>query len=172
MGKDKALIELDDQTLLSRAVDFCTTCCDEVLISSDSEAHKVDGIITIADEIKDCGPMGGIYSCLKESSNDWNFVLSVDVPYVEQEFVQALLKETNDFEAVIPLHHGKKEPLIALYNKNILTEIEQLLNAESFKMHFLLERLQTHFFDASGFLEKYPALFHNLNSPEDLIFPE
>lgn len=172
MGKDKALISIEDRTMLARAVDFCSLFCDEVLISSDQETHKTEGIRIIEDEWKDCGPMGGIYSCLKASIHSWNFVLSVDTPFVEQEFVHALLKEVNDFDAVVPFHYDKKEPLIALYHKNTLPEIEQLLKTGSYKIHFLLERVNTHFFNAGNYLLKYPRMFHNMNFPEDLKNPE
>ena len=168
MGRDKALIELDGKTLLQKAVDFCSTFCDEVLISSDSENHRVEGVRTIPDQFKDCGPMGGIYSCLKESSNEWNFVLSVDAPFVEQEFVDFLISVTANFDAVIPFHGGKKEPLIAIYNKRALLQFEQKINAGDYKLHFLLQELNTRLVDSSGWLSRFPDLFYNINYPSDL----
>lgn len=115
MGTDKALLELDGKTLLSHAVDLCSKFCDEILISSDAEEHRVGSHRLVADEVKDCGPMGGIYSCLKESANEWNFVLSVDSPFVTKDFVEFIKGEARNFDAVVPLHDGKKEPLIGFY---------------------------------------------------------
>ena len=168
MGRDKALIELDGKTLLQKAVDFCSTFCDEVLISSDSENHRVEGVRTIPDQFKDCGPMSGIYSCLKESSNEWNFVLSVDVPFVEQEFVDFLISTVSGFDAVVPVQAGKKEPLIALYNKRTSSQFESTIKTGNYKLHFLLQELKTHFADSDEWIKRYPRLFNNLNFPEDI----
>ena len=168
MGKDKALLQFEGNNLLDRAVDLCRTLCDEILISSDSAAHEINGLRRIADEQKDCGPMGGIYSCLKQSANEWNLVLSVDAPYVEPDFVRFLQKNTDEFEAVVPVHANKKEPLIALYKRNTLPVFEYLLDEGNYKMHFLLKKIKTNFVDADGWVDEYPKLFRNLNFPEDL----
>lgn len=168
MGRDKALIELESKTLLQRAVDFCSSFCDEVLISSDSESHQAGGKRTIPDEFKDCGPMGGIYSCLKQSSNEWAFVLSVDAPLVTKNFTEFLLSQTMDFDAVVPVHNGKKEPLIALYNRSTVPQFENQIKTGNYKLYFLLQKLKTHFVESSEWLKKYPNLFQNLNYPGDL----
>ncbi|MBN1986365.1 MAG: molybdenum cofactor guanylyltransferase [Prolixibacteraceae bacterium] len=167
MGTDKALLEVDGQTLLSRAVGFCQLFCNEVLISSNYEAHKVEGIQPIPDETKNCGPMGGIYSCLKHSKNEWNFVLSVDAPFVEVEFVRFLISHAGNFDAVVPFHQKGKEPLVALYHKNAIAAMLQQLSSGEYKMHFLLEKITTRFVDSQSWVEKFPRLFYNLNSPAD-----
>lgn len=168
MGTDKALLELEGKTLLSRAVDLCSTFCDEILISSDAEQHRVGAHRLVADEVKDCGPMGGIYSCLKESANEWNFVLSVDAPFVTKDFVEFLVSQTRDFDAVIPVNSGKKEPLIALYNKKILKDVKTQLDSGNYKMHFFLNRVHTNWLDSEEWLKHTPRLFHNLNYLEDM----
>ncbi len=168
MGSDKALIEIGGSRLLDRAVELCSSFCDEVLISSNSVEHDRKGIRRIEDERKNCGPMGGIYSCLKQSLNDWNFVLSVDAPFVEKDFVKFLKNNTQDFSAVVPVHHRKKEPLIAFYHRKTLPAFENLLNEGNYKMHFLLEKVSVNNVDSEEWLERYPKLFQNLNSPKDL----
>ncbi len=169
MGRDKALIELNGKTLLQRAVDFCSLFADEILISSNSPEHQLKGIQRVEDEIKDCGPIGGIYSCLKRSENDWNFVLSVDAPFVQPDFIHFLETNTGQNEAVVPVYDGKKEPLIAFYHKMALPKIEAKINAGNYKLHFLLEELNTNFVEVNEWLQKYPRLFTNLNFPEDII---
>ena len=168
MGRDKALMLYEGKSLLQRAVDFCSAFCDEVLISSGNKEHQIEGILRIDDEIENCGPIGGIYSCLKRSSNDWNFVLSVDAPFVQKDFVEYLKGETHSFDAVVPLHNGKKEPLIAFYHKRVLPEIKARIETGNYKLHFLLQQINTNFVESEEWLKKYPGLFRNLNYPEDL----
>ncbi|HSO89343.1 MAG TPA: molybdenum cofactor guanylyltransferase, partial [Draconibacterium sp.] len=78
MGTDKALLQIKGKTLLERAVEICNPVCNAILISSNNPEHEKYGYQIYPDEIKNCGPLGGIYSCLKKSDTDWNFILSVD----------------------------------------------------------------------------------------------
>ncbi|WP_303921854.1 molybdenum cofactor guanylyltransferase [Draconibacterium sediminis] len=168
MGTDKALLELGGKTLLERAIDLCKPFSSELLISSNHQAHTTFGYTVVEDEIKNCGPIGGIYSCLKRSSNDWNLVLSVDTPFVQKSFIDFLKEETRNFEAVVPVHEGKKEPLIAFYHKSTLREIRTMIEDGDYKLHFLLQKLNTNFAESGEWLKKYPKLFQNLNCPEDI----
>lgn len=168
MGVDKALLQLNEQTLLERAFNLLQPLCQTLLISSNNKNHSVLESEIIPDEIENCGPLGGIYSCLKESESEWNFVISVDSVFVEPEFVQFLIAEIGEFDAVIPTHSKGKEPLISLYHKNSLIEIEKMIHSRDFKMHNLLKTINTKFVDADKWVDKYPKLFHNLNRPEDL----
>ncbi len=168
MGHDKALFLYEGKSLLQRAVDFCSSFCDELLISSSNADHQIEGIYRVEDEIKNCGPIGGIYSCLKQSSNDWNFVLSVDAPFVQSDFIQFLKAETHNFDAVVPLHEGKKEPLIAFYHKRILPEIKAKIQVDNYRLYFLLQEINTNYVESGEWLKQYPSLFRNLNYPEDI----
>lgn len=168
MGTDKALLELGEETLLSRAVCLCSKVCNEILIGSDSEEHRINPHQLVADELKDCGPIGGIYSCLKQSTNELNFVLSVDAPFVTTGFIKNIVSQSKGFDAVVPVHSGKREPLIALYNKNILNDMKEQLDSGNYKMQFFLNRINTNWVDADEWLKNTPDLFHNLNFPEDI----
>ncbi len=168
MGTDKALLEMEGKTLVHRAVEFCKPFCNEILISSNNPKHMVEGATLINDEIEDCGPMGGIYSCLIQSKNEWNFVLSVDAVFIEHDFVNFLTSNANDCEAVIPIHKNGKEPLIALYHRKTANQLQLHLERQEFKMHFLLGKIKSCFVDSNQWIEKYPKLFFNFNSPEDL----
>ncbi|MBT3384266.1 MAG: molybdenum cofactor guanylyltransferase [Prolixibacteraceae bacterium] len=168
MGTDKTFLEINGQTLLERAIELCRPFCQTILISSNNKEHGKLGFEIIPDEINDCGPLGGIYSCLKNSETDWNFVISVDSVFAESEFVKFLASQTGSFDAIVPVYLKGKEPLIALYHKRSLTEISKMLDSGNFKMHDLLNKLNTKFVDTQNWLEKYPQLFRNLNRPEDL----
>ena len=169
MGTDKALIEINDKSLLENAIDLCKPISSSILISSNFEEHKKYSYEVIPDEIPDCGPIGGIYSCLKETETEWNFVLSVDSPFVELEFIRNLISEIDNTNAIVPIHSRGKEPLIALYHKNSLSEIEKRIKSGNYKMYDLVDTLSTKFVDSKKWLEKYPNLFHNINRPEDLV---
>jgi molybdenum cofactor guanylyltransferase len=170
MGTDKALLQIDGKTLLERAIEIFKPVCKKMVISSNNPEHEKYGYQIIPDEIKNCGPLSGIYSCLKKSDTDWNFIISVDAAFVTQDFVEFLISETGDFEAIIPVHKNGKEPLVALYHKNCVSVIQEKIELKDFKMQHLLNELNTKFIDVDSWIIKYPELFHNINRPEDLIF--
>lgn len=168
MGTDKALIQIYGKTLLERAIEICKPACSEILISSNNLTHENFGYKIIPDEIENCGPLGGIYSCLKPSETDWNFVLSVDAAFVEPEFISFIVSEIADFDAVVPFHKNGKEPLVAMYHKNGLAEMRKKLDSGNFKMQNLLNSINTKYVDSQVWVERYPEIFRNLNRPDDL----
>lgn len=168
MGTDKTFLELDGVTLLQRMIRLLQPLCKTLIISSNNPRHEKYGYKVIADEIKNCGPIGGIYSSLKQSKTDWNFVISVDAAFVEPEFVNCLFSDADGYDAIVPVHSKGKEPLIAFYNKSSLAKMEEMLQVGNYKMHNLLASINTKFVDSEEWVVKYPKLFHNLNRPEDL----
>jgi len=168
MGTDKALLQINGKTLLENAIGICKPACKEILISSNYPEHGKFGTKIIPDEFKNCGPLSGIYSCLKKSNTEWNFVISVDAAFVELLFIQYLINEIDDFDAIVPFHDKGKEPLISMYHKNGLAEMKKHLESGDFKMHNLLSTLNVKFVDSQNWVERFPEIFRNLNRPGDL----
>ncbi|WP_321368669.1 molybdenum cofactor guanylyltransferase [uncultured Draconibacterium sp.] len=168
MGTDKALLEIEGKTLLERAISLCKPFSSELLISSNHKSHTSFGYRVVEDEIKNCGPMGGIYSCLKQSDNAWNLVLSVDAAYINDNFLEFLISNAGDFDAVVPFTEKGAEPLIALYNKSICPAMEKKLQAGDYRVQNLLRESNTKWLDSGKLLEENKRLFTNLNRPEDL----
>lgn len=168
MGTDKVLLKVNEKTLLEQAIELVEPICNSILISSDNSEHEKFGYKIVPDEIKNCGPIGGIYSSLKKSETDWSFIISVDSPFVEKGFIHHLISEIDNSEAIIPIHKKGKEPLIGIYHKNCLLKIEKMMDLQHYKMHNLLRALKTKFVDSNAWVENYPKLFHNINRPEDL----
>jgi molybdopterin-guanine dinucleotide biosynthesis protein A len=168
MGTDKALLKLEGVTMLERVVELCKIGCENILISSNNPKHAKFGFPVVTDEFKNCGPISGIHAGLKKSETDWNFIISVDAPFVEPLFLNFLISEINDSDAVVPIHDKGKEPLIALYHKNCTLKIEKRILAGDFIMHDLVTSLNTKLVDSENWLEKYPKIFQNINRPCDL----
>ena len=168
MGKDKALIEINGQSFLSLVVNICSNVCKTILISSNNPNHQIKNFRIIQDEVEDCGPMAGIYSCLKQSETDWNIILSIDSVFVKPGFIKFLISKTGNFDVVVPVHNHKMEPLIALYHKNSLPKMNQMLNNGNYKMHNLLKKIQVNYVESAQWIENYPSIFVNINLLNDL----
>lgn len=168
MGTDKALLEVEGISLLEGMINKLKPLCSEIIISSNHKSHAKYGFPVYEDEVSDCGPIGGLYTCLAKSKTDWNLVVSVDSAYIEPEFLRFLVDNAADSDAVIPLWERGKEPLIALYKRSCITVLNQMINDRNYKMHNLFQLLKIKYVGADEWVKKYPKLFYNLNRPEDL----
>lgn len=176
MGKDKGLCQFNGKALVSYAIETMKPLCGNLIISANHfpEKYKQYGIPVISDEIKDIGPMGGIYTCLKNSTTQHNLVLSCDTPFVTTILLNHLLMQVKNEQIVAPAHHTfLMEPLSAYYATNVLDEIRKAIDNEDFKLINLLNnvRFKSVLMDRfTPFYDKYSFL--NINRPEDLTAAE
>lgn len=172
MGKDKGLCSFREKSLVMYAIEVLQPVCGRIIISANNVAgYHAFGYEVIPDEVSDIGPMGGLYSCLKQSTSTHNLVLSCDTPFVNTQLFTYLLQHLGDYMAVVPRHgEGFIEPLAAYYSIDILTEIEQAIERGAYKLMSLLQTVKVRevlvnqrqaFFSGQ--------LFHNLNTPDDLL---
>jgi molybdopterin-guanine dinucleotide biosynthesis protein A len=171
MGKDKGLCDFKGKALVAYAMDILQPLCGEIMISANHFPEKYDafGYPVIADEVKDIGPMGGIYSCLKKSKTQHNLILSCDTPFVSPAVFRLLLHKRENFQVVCPAHETfLLEPLSAYYNTNILGELEDAIRHEEYKMMRFFKRIRFKSVNIDTMPFFNDGLFLNINSPEDL----
>ncbi len=167
MGKDKAFLTIQEEPMLKRAISLIQPFCQTVSISGQNPAYNVFKLSVIADTYPGCGPIAGIHSCLSYSSTDWNLIVGVDLPFLNEELINYLILNMGEFDCIIPESNSGIEPLAGLYNKQILPKVESQIQCGDFKLMNMLGKLNACFLDCNELVEKYPRLFANLNRPED-----
>ncbi|MBI9097828.1 MAG: molybdenum cofactor guanylyltransferase [Spirochaetaceae bacterium] len=90
------------------------------------------------DIISDIGPLGGIYTALKNAASQQIFVTSCDMPLIKEEHIDTICAYS-EYDIVIPVYKGKYEMLFALYSKNCLPQIEKLIGEKQYKLTGLFE---------------------------------
>lgn len=167
MGTDKALLVFQNEPLLGHMKKLIEPFCNQVFISGHNSEYAGFDAPLIPDVFPECGPISGLYSCLKFSSSEWNLIVSVDSPFVNEELFSLLDSHATGCDCVIPKHKSGVEPLLGIYNKKCLPVIEEMIHAGDFKLMNLLARLNTSYIDCNSLIHKYPRLFFNLNCLED-----
>jgi molybdopterin-guanine dinucleotide biosynthesis protein A len=167
MGTDKSLLSIQNVPLLKRMIDLIDPFCFNVAVSGQNQEYSVFNVDLIPDLFDGCGPIAGLYSSLKYSSTEWNLIVSVDVPFVNEELISLLLAGAVRCDCVIPQHESGIEPLIAVYNKSSIPVIEEMIYSGDFKLMNLLTKLNTKYLDCNSLILKYPRIFLNLNRLED-----
>lgn len=119
MGRDKAMIELNGQTLLARAVKKVRRLgVAEIFISGrpggDYSAVEYPVLFDLEPGF---GPLGGIERALHECHSPLLLVLAVDLPQMTTEFLHKLMACCDLLTGVVPELEGRLEPLAAIYPK-------------------------------------------------------
>lgn len=164
MGQNKALLLLNGQTLVARAVAKLEAVCSSVAIAGGDENFAEYGRV-VKDGRPGCGPLGGLVAALESSEFDWNIFLPVDAPLVTAEFVRSLVVRclASTAIAVLPVVEERAEPLCAAYHRSALSGLRQALDAGRFKVTSAVE--------AAGRVEYFEvadggAQFANVNRPD------
>jgi len=145
MGAEKGLIHFKGKPMIEYAIEALSPFCDQIQISANSTSYNFLGFEVIEDEVPKSGPMGGIYSCMKHSKNELNFVLSCDMPLITPQIVSHIIEFTDSYEAAIPWHGGEYfEPLCAVYHKNILPEFKKFIQDGNFRIPDLIRNVNTY----------------------------
>ena len=167
MGTDKALLAFQGKPLLEHMIKLVEPFCDNIAISGQNFDYSTFGTKMIPDLYADCGPIAGVFSALKYSVSDWNLLVSVDVPFVNEELFLFLISNIGDYDCIIPKNISGVEPLIGLYHGRILPVIEELIKSGDYRLTNLLSKLNTRYLDCNDLIKKYPRLFMNINRLED-----
>ena len=160
MGTDKAELMLKGKPLLAWQVEKLRALgVKDVLISGD---YYLPDTKTVPDELPGCGPLGGIYSCLRAAANDRCLVLSVDTPLVPPSALYHLCQAHKEGVTVL-CHSNFQEPLLGIYDRKTVSAAYDLLTVGSAPVRSLDSRVNWATFDYVG-----PEEFlMNCNTPQD-----
>lgn len=171
MGTDKAFVEFGGCTLLARALQLATSTCSEAWIVGPRQRFASFGQV-VEDVFPNQGPLGGIHAALRTSNTDLNFLVAVDLPFVEVGFVRYLVDQAQSGKAMVtvPRAAGGCQPLCAIYRKPFADVAEQALQQAANKIDQLFAQVDVRAIEenemkAAGFS---PEIFRNLNTQEDL----
>jgi molybdenum cofactor guanylyltransferase len=170
MGEDKSLMLFRGRPLIMYAIEALSTLCDKVIISSNHPVYDFTGCDVWTDELPLHAPINGLYSCLKRTETDWNFMLTCDMPNAGSPLFAYLLDQAHGVDAVIPVHgQGLVEPLCGLYNRSTFEVLEHRVQAEQYSILKLLQSIRCRYVNIGPGKEFYNReMFSNLNSPADL----
>jgi molybdenum cofactor guanylyltransferase len=172
MGADKAFVEYGGRTLLARALDLARSVTPEVRIVGSAEKFALFAPV-VEDVFCDCGPLGGIHAALRASETELNVMLAVDMPFVSWAFLQYLTSQAGnapEAAVVVPRGNGNWQPLCAVYRREFASAAEDALRAGRNRIDPLFSVVRTRVVAEEelagvGFS---PALFRNLNTPEEV----
>ncbi|MGI6007838.1 MAG: molybdenum cofactor guanylyltransferase [Ruminococcus sp.] len=167
MGENKARLVLGDLTFLERAVSACR-CFPSLRISVDDVSRYQDlSWPMVEDELKEFGPVEGIYQLLKMSETPYVLVIAADMPFLKEDFLLGLADYvTGKEDCVVLTLNGKVQPLCSIYGKSILPVLEEMRKNQEHKVRLLYTRTKVRYVDAA-MLGDGEKMLKNINTRDE-----
>jgi molybdopterin-guanine dinucleotide biosynthesis protein A len=172
MGVNKSFLKLGNQTIIERIVDLMKSIFSEVIIITNTpDEYKFLNLPLYEDIYKWKGPLAGIHSALTHSQTEKIFVLSCDVPLMSKKMIEYIIEYKSDKPIVFCEAAGYHQPLVGVYSKNILSEIEKFINDNEVNdksFHQLLKSVNAEIIHPEQLSFYKNEMFTNVNKPEDM----
>ena len=165
--QNKGLLLLQQRPLIAHVIERLSRQITRIVISAnnDLDVYRQFGLPVIPDQIPDYpGPLGGIYSVMRNQGSEWLITVPCDTPYLPLDYVQRMTSAIDGHRAYVA-HDGERvQAGFCLFQRNLHTAIEQALQAQHFAVYRFLESVAAQRVDFSD----ARAAFININTPEDL----
>ena len=134
-GKKKLFLELEGKSFLESILDALRDFNRIYLSVEEKTPYEHLHMPMVVDEIPQIGPLGGIYSGLKNCEEDALFVIACDMPFVTDTAVKMLLEEYSKHHKVtIACTEDRMHPLLGIYPKSVLPYIEKQIQDKDYRV--------------------------------------
>lgn len=168
MKEDKGLVYFKGNMLVEYVLAAAGKVTDHIIIITSNPAYGRFGFPCIEDELKDRGPLGGIYTGLNHSSSRKNLLLGCDMPFLSEKILTELIMNCGEEDVLLTEHQGKAEPLCSVYDRSAMAHIRRLIDQDQLKITDAIAGLKTRVvsFDRNEWFRGNE--FANINSIEEL----
>jgi molybdopterin-guanine dinucleotide biosynthesis protein A len=143
MGRNKALLDFQGETLIERLYRILKEAFKEILISAnDTETYKFLGAPIVRDIFPHGGTLAGIHASLLLSRGKHCFFVACDMPFLNIELVRHLNRIVDDYDVVIPESESGLEPLHSFYSRRCVPHIEEQLKRGNLKVIDFFEHVK------------------------------
>lgn len=167
MGQDKALLKFNGQPLFERSLALLHRFFSKVIIAGDRPDLAGPDIPAVQDRYPGSA-LGGLHTGLKTAQTDWICVAPCDMPFPDGRIIERLLAQRNGFDAVVPRTPEGYEPVFALYHKNCLAQMEEMLRRNQFRIYDFYQRINIRYLDPPELAAGWQRALLNVNTPRDL----
>ena len=181
MGFDKATALFQGEPLVRRVLERIAPVASELLVTTSrpEELSFLEGEPVCGLDARVCrdlpggaGAMRGIASSLSAASRPIVAIVACDMPFVSADLISALAERLvrDDLDACVPRASHGLEPLCAVWRRESCLPLAcELLAADSQRIRFLIDRVETGYFDEGEVVAAAGPLtcFENVNTPEE-----
>ncbi len=170
MGTDKAFLKLDGIPMIERVLrPLKAVCRDIIIVTNSPRSYDAYGVAVVTDAFEMRGPLTGIYSGLRKSADEYNFVVACDMPFLNPRLMAYMGGLAEGYDIVVPAVGGLFEPLHAVYRKKLVPVIERQIRQEEQRIRVLFGMGRVRYVTEEEIDRFDPARrsFKNLNTPQE-----
>ncbi|GAM09117.1 putative molybdenum cofactor guanylyltransferase [Geobacter sp. OR-1] len=169
MGRDKAFLKIGGVTIFERIAGLFRESFSRVLLVGDREERFAGYNLPVIPDIYPGSALGGVYTGLYHAQTEHVFVTSCDLPFPNRELLRYLCSLRHGYDAVVPLTEHGYEPLFALYSKNCLGPIRELLESGNYCAFAYYPQVKARYVQTEELarFDRDGRAFVNVNTPED-----
>ena len=174
MQTNKALLKFSDKTVIEIVLTEMKKVFDEVFISAnDCDDFEFLNIPIVKDIQIHRGPLSGIFSALKESNTEKNFITTCDLPLITHQLIDYISNLISEKEIIIPTIYGEVQRLFGIYNKSLIKKIEAIFEQSKVdknikgSIYELHERASVDNVEITHLAFYNDHAFFNMNAPDD-----
>ncbi|MEW6009099.1 MAG: molybdenum cofactor guanylyltransferase [Candidatus Omnitrophota bacterium] len=170
-GSDKAFIKIYGKPLIERQVKILKNIFKKIIIVTNNPGnYKFKKVKVVKDIIAGCGPLSGIHAGLVLSDSFYNFVVSCDMPNLSLDLIRYLISIKDGFDVVVPKLKNGFETLFAIYSKNCILPIYELLRGDNLRVTNFFDKVKLKKVNQEKIIKfgDTNILFMNINTRADL----
>ena len=151
MGRPKALIQIENTTLIERIVAVACCVADDILLLGQPTFALPESLSTIEvipDRHCDTGPIGGLEALLLQRPGHACILLACDMPHLSEALLRRLTAVEDGFDAAVcrtpepnAKSPGRWHPCCSLYHASVLPIVESAIAAGRYGMNAMLAEL-------------------------------
>jgi molybdopterin-guanine dinucleotide biosynthesis protein A len=175
LGRNKLTEIVGDKTLFFRVISNLALFESEIIVVTSDPSNipqDIDNpkITIIKDIFPDKGSLGGIYTGLAASKTFYNLVVAGDMPFLNHELLSYFVSQAEGYDLVAFNKDNKFEPLHAVYSKNCITPLENILQQSNVRIIELLKLVKARMISQEEIDQIDPRhlSFFNINTNGDL----
>jgi molybdopterin-guanine dinucleotide biosynthesis protein A len=177
LGRQKALERIvGEKSLVENTVETITPLCREVIVVTSKEqlgciSTANLNVKIVVDIYTGKAALGGIYTGLVNANTSLVLVVACDMPFLNKSLLHYMIQLAPGFDIVVPKVENKIELLHAVYSKNCLETIKQLLEKNTLQILKLLDLVKTRYVmdEEVNNIDPKHLSFFNINTQKDLV---
>ena len=173
MGEDKRFLLVGSQQLYERSLAALRSLFLEVRIVIAQDSFPISSEVPVLrDLVPNCGTLGGIYTGLKQSRTEYIFTVACDMPFLNSEVIRYLVSLKSQADAVIVRLSQGVQPTHAVYSRQCLPIIEEMVHTGSLKVRDCIGhpslKVRVVEYEELRKIDPEGHSFLNVNTPADL----
>jgi molybdopterin-guanine dinucleotide biosynthesis protein A len=174
LGRNKLNEVIGGITLINRVINVLSAFNGEIILvtaedSSLPETFTYPKISKVQDLYPGKGMIGGIITGLSASKNFYNLVVASDMPFLNPALIRYMISNAKGNDLVAYKNQNELEPLHAIYSKNCLPILEEIMLKDR-RIFELLGQVKVRYL-SSAEINQYDTKkisFFNVNTESDL----